>query len=164
MELIVFLVVAAIAVITALVVMIHRNPVIGALFLVGNLMCVAGLFLLLGAPFLSAIQVIVYAGAIMVLIVFVIMLLNLRKESAGVATGGGVQRMLGGLAAVAFLLLTAKAVLVLPDGPAGTAESFGTAEYVGRRLFGEFFYPFEAVSLILLAAMAGAVVLAKKRL
>jgi NADH-quinone oxidoreductase subunit J len=164
MEAILFPIVAVVAVIAALVVFAHRNPVIGALFLVANLMCVAILFLLLSAPFLAAIQVIVYAGAIMVLIVFVIMLLNLPREKQGVESGGSVQKILGALAVSAFVLLVGRATLILPSGVRDIARTFGTAEFVGRRLFGDFFYPFEAVSLILLVAMAGAVVLAKKRL
>jgi NADH-quinone oxidoreductase subunit J len=164
MEAILFPAVAAVAVISALVVLAHRNPVIGALFLVANLMCVAILFLFLSAPFLAAIQVIVYAGAIMVLIVFVIMLLNLSREKQGLASGGSVQKLLGSIAVSAFVLLVARAALFLPMASGVTSRSFGTVEFVGHRLFADFFYPFEFVSLILLAAMAGAVVLAKKKL
>src|SRR5437867_2831371 len=117
MELILFSVIAAAAVVTALVVLLHRNPVIGALFLVTNLMCVAVLYLMLDAQFLAAIQVIVYAGAIMVLIIFVIMLLNLRREAIGVKAGS-MQKLIGGLAAIGFLALVAKGVLPLPEHPA----------------------------------------------
>ena len=157
-----FLVVSALAVGAALVVLVHRNPVIGALFLVTNLMCVAVLFLLLGAPFLAAIQVIVYAGAIMVLILFVIMLLNLRRELRGI-DAGGVQKLLGAAGAAAFLVLVARAVLGMAPHRR-ISDGAGSVEMLGERLFQDYYYPFEAVSLILLVAMAGAVVLAKRKL
>jgi NADH-quinone oxidoreductase subunit J len=159
-----FIVVALLATITALVVLVHRNPVIGALFLVGNLMCVAVLFLMLGAPFLSAIQVIVYAGAIMVLIVFVIMLLNLRRETGRALAAGVVPKVLGIAGAAGFVALVARAAWHLPEGVASLPPRFGSPELVGLALFARYFYPFEVVSVILLAAMAGAVVLAKRRL
>jgi NADH-quinone oxidoreductase subunit J len=162
-ELLVFSFVAAAALVTALTVLLHRNPVIGALFLVSNLVCVAVLYLLLQAQFLAAIQVIVYAGAIMVLILFVIMLLNLRQEAVGIRAGGA-QKTLGALAAIGFVLMVAKGLVAFGAGLGPVPMSYGTVEYVGRHLFGEFFYPFELLSLILLVAMAGAVVLAKKKL
>src|SRR5438093_5660529 len=163
MEPVLFAAIATAAVITALVVLLHRNPVIGALFLVTNLMCVALLYLMLDAQFLAAIQVIVYAGAIMVLIIFVIMLLNLRREAVGVRAGS-MQKLIGALAAAGFLALVAKGVLPMVEPPASVPSSYGSVEYVGHHLFGEFFYPFEVISLVLLVAMAGAVVLAKRRL
>lgn len=163
METLLFIVIAVAAVATALVVMLHKNPVIGGLFLVGNLLCIAVLYLLLHAQFLAAIQVIVYAGAIMVLILFVIMLLNLRREAEGIRAGTG-QRFLAGLAGAAFLAIVGRAILTLGPGAAGVPASYGTVEYVGRYLYGDFFYPFEVLSFVLLAAMTGAVVLAKRRL
>lgn len=163
MELLVFTIVAVVAVMAALTVLLHRNPVIGALFLVTNLVCVAILYLLLQAQFLAAIQVIVYAGAIMVLIIFVIMLLNLRRETLGIRAGGA-QKLIGTMAAIGFVLLVAKGLVAFGAGMGPVPMSYGTVEYVGRHLFGEFFYPFELLSLILLVAMAGAVVLAKKKL
>jgi NADH-quinone oxidoreductase subunit J len=154
---------AIVAVIGALVVLLHRNPVIGALFLVTNLICVAGLYLLLDAQFLAAIQVIVYAGAIMVLIVFVIMLLNLRREATGIS-GGGVQKFLAALGGAGFILLIARAVVPLTGAARAVSASYGSVEHVGKGLFRDYFYPFELISLILLVAMAGAVALAKKKL
>ena len=163
MQIALFAGLAIIAVIAALVVLLHRNPVIGALFLVTNLICVAGLYLLLDAQFLAAIQVILYAGAIMVLIIFVIMLLNLRRETTGLS-GGGAQRLLASLAAIAFITLVAKAVAPMGGAARTVSASYGSVEYIGRGLFRDFFYPFEVISLILLVAMAGAVALAKKKL
>ena len=162
MEVLIFMVVATVAVISAMVVLLHRNPVIGALFLVTNLVCVAVLYLLLDAQFLAAIQVIVYAGAIMVLILFVIMLLNLRREEG--IQAGSAQRFLAAAGALAFVLLIVRGILPISLRVASVRPDFGTAEYVGRRLFTDYYYPFEMISLVLLVAMAGAVVLAKKKL
>ena len=145
-----------------MVVLLHRNPVIGALFLVTNLVCIAVLYLLLDAQFLAAIQIIVYAGAIMVLIVFVIMLLSLKREEG--IKAGSAQRFIAGLAATAFVALIVRGILPVSWRVATIRSDFGSAEYVGRRLFGTYFYPFEMISLVLLVAMAGAVVLAKKKL
>jgi NADH-quinone oxidoreductase subunit J len=161
MEILIFMIVATVAVVSAMVVLLHKNPVIGALFLVANLVCIAVLYLLLDAQFLAAIQVIVYAGAIMVLILFVIMLLNLKSEEG--IKAGTAQRSIAAIAAAAFVLLVVRGILPISWRVATVRADFGTAEAVGRRLFSQYFYPFEMISLVLLVAMAGAVVLAKKR-
>jgi NADH-quinone oxidoreductase subunit J len=161
-EVLIFMIVATVAVVSAMVVLLHKNPVIGALFLVTNLISIAVLYLLLDAQFLAAIQVIVYAGAIMVLFLFVIMLLNLKREEG--IQAGSAQRFIGTLAAVAFTALIVRGIIPVSWRVASVRGDFGTAEYVGRRLFGLYFYPFEMISLVLLVAMAGAVVLAKKKL
>jgi len=145
MEVLVFMVVATVAVVSAMVVLLHKNPIIGALFLVTNLICIAVLYLLLDAQFLAAIQVIVYAGAIMVLIVFVIMLLSLRREEG--IRAGSAQRALASLGAVAFVLLIVRGILPISWRVASVRTDFGTAEYVGRRLFTDYYYPFEMISL-----------------
>jgi len=162
-EILAFTVIAVVALATALAVMLHRNPVIGGLFLVSNLLCVALLYLMLHAQFLAAIQVIVYAGAIMVLIIFVIMLLNLKKEAVGI-NAGPVQKTIAALAAAGFLGLVGKGIFTIAATRDQAPVSYGTVEYVGRHLYGEFYYPFELISLILLVAMAGAVVMAKRKL
>jgi len=94
--------------------------------------------------------------------VFVIMLLNLRRE-AGIKAGSA-QRALAALAATAFIALVVRGILPISWRVASIRSDFGTAEYVGRRLFSVYYYPFEMISLVLLVAMAGAVILAKKRL
>jgi NADH-quinone oxidoreductase subunit J len=164
MVLIAFFVLAVLAVASALVVITHRNPVIAALALGVNLISIAGFYLVLRAQFIALLQVIVYAGAILVLIVFVIMLLNLRDE-ARQAGSGSIQRIVGPLLALVFAVLLGRALLkgsasAFPAPPAG----FGTVEAVGRELFSRFFYPFEVISLLLIVAMVGAVLLAKRRL
>lgn len=163
MEAIVFFVLAALAVISALTVITHRNPVVSALALAFNLVAIAGFYLLLQAQFIALLQVIVYAGAIMVLILFVIMLLNLRGE-ARAHPSGSIQRVLGPLLGVAFFAVLARAFMSQArHGFDVVRPQFGTVDQVGRELFGRFFYPFEVVSLLLIAAMVGAVLLAKRR-
>ncbi len=164
MELLAFFVLSVLAVASALVVITHRNPVISALSLAFNLMAIAGFYLLLGAQLIALLQVIVYAGAILVLILFVIMLLNLRDEMRS-RSPGGIQRWLAPLLALLFAVAVGRALLAgggasFPAPP----EGFGTAEALGRELFTRFYYPFEVVSLLLVVAMVGAVLLAKRRL
>jgi NADH-quinone oxidoreductase subunit J len=161
-----FLLAATGAVASALLVVWNRNPVLSALFLVLNLGCVAVLFLTLAGEFLAAVQVILYAGAIMVLFLFVIMLL--RPDAAGprFAAGRFVTGLVLGLA-VLFGAAIVRAAGRLPGAgvvPPASAPGFGSAAAVGSVLFTEYLYPFEIASLLLLVAMVGAVVLAKRKL
>ena len=163
MEAIAFFVLAALAVISALVVITHRNPVVSALALALNLVAIAGFYLLLGAQFIALLQVIVYAGAIMVLILFVVMLLNLREEGRA-HPSGSIQRVVAPLLGVALLAVLARAFMSqTSQGFGAVRPQFGTVAEVGRELYGRFFYPFEVVSLLLVAAMVGAVLLAKRK-
>jgi len=165
METIAFIVLAVLALVSAGVVVWHRNPVVCALALAFNLVSIAGFYMLLNAQFLALLQVIVYAGAIMVLILFVIMLLNLQVEARRPGSG----MIQGALGFVLALALAGLLGLVMArgfdaDGFTTASEGFGTASALGLDLFSRFFYPFEAVSLLLLVAMIGAVLLAKRRL
>jgi NADH-quinone oxidoreductase subunit J len=160
-EFAVFFFFAAVAVIFALVVILHRNPVVGALALVASLFALAVMYILLEAPFLAALQVIVYAGAIMVLFLFVIMLLNLQKQPE--ATTRPVQQFVGYAGSAAFGIalvyyLSKYAVMELPSGP-----FMADARIVGMRLFEAYIFPFEMVSILLLAAIVGALVLSGRR-
>ena len=140
-----------------------KNPIYSAVALIFNLCCVAVLFALLGANFLSVVQVMVYAGAILVLFVFVIMLLGQRSEGAGRTP----RAFKLGAAALAALLVIGFAIRLavtsgatLLDVPAG----FGSVAAMGRLMFGPYLLPFEVASLLLLAAILGAVALAKKEI
>ena len=165
METFAFIVLAFLAIVAASVVVLHRNPVVSAMALAANLLCIAGLYLLLSAQFIALLQILVYAGAILVLILFVIMLLNLQREKSAVFSVGFVQRWLGPILAVAFVALIAAGVAAMPSSAFGAPQvSFGSVSSVGTELFGRFFYPFEVISLLLVAAMVGAVLLAKRRL
>ena len=142
-----------------------RNTVIRALALVLNLVSIAGFFFLLNAQFIGFLQIIVYAGAIMVLILFVIMLLNVQEEQAR-RNPGVIQRWLGPLLAIAFAAMLIAAIWTTAGGRAFAQPSpeFGTVRSMGLEIFTRFFYPFEAISLLLVVAMIGAVLLAKRRL
>ena len=165
MEQAAFIILSILAVGSAVTVITHRNAIVSALALAFNLIAIAGFFFLLDAQFIGFLQVIVYAGAIMVLILFVLMLLNIRDAQRIRSSSGFFQRGLGTLMALAFSGLVAWAVISstgdgrFPEVP----REFGTVESLGNELFTRFFYPFEAISLLLVVAMIGAVLLAKRR-
>jgi NADH-quinone oxidoreductase subunit J len=160
MEFAIFFFFAAVAVIFALVVVLHRNPVVGALSLVASFFALAVMYVLLEAPFLAALQVIVYAGAIMVLFLFVIMLLNLQHTQEPPTRP--IQQFLG-YTSVAFFgvglvyFLTKYSVLQLPSGPFRA-----DTRAIGIALFQSYIFPFEAVSILLLAAIVGALVMSSR--
>ena len=156
-----FLIVAALAVGSALALILRKNPIHGALFLVVNLACVAVLFLSLGAEFLAAAQVIVYAGAIMVLFVFAIMVLIPGKEETGPDPRRAVRLLALPIGGVLFIQL---AMILAPRRDAPTAPGpRGSAESLGQLLFTDYLVPFELTSVLLLAAMVGVLVLARRR-
>jgi NADH-quinone oxidoreductase subunit J len=160
-----FLLFAAIAVVCAVNVVVQTHPIMSALSLIGVMGALAVLYLLLGAEFIAAVQVVVYAGAIMVLFVFVIMLLNAGGES-----GAGRSRLARWLGApLLVLLLGLVSYLIrreMPDSPPVVFGSFegGGAREAGRLLFTEYLLPFEATSVLILIAILGAVALARKEL
>ena len=165
LETVAFVLLAAAAIVSALVVVFHRSPVISALALAFNLVSIAGFYLLLNAQFIALLQVIVYAGAIMVLILFVIMLLSIGSEQ-GLHKSGRIHRVMAPLLALVCAGTLAYAV-TRGAGDARFAVSsaeFGTVRHVGMDLFSTYFYAFEAISLLLIVAMIGAVLLAKRRL
>src|SRR5437870_9489398 len=157
-----FFAIAAIAVASALGLILRPNAIHGALFLVVNLGSVAALYLTLGAEFLAAAQVIVYAGAIMVLFVFAIMVLIPGKEE----TGPDPRRPLRWAALPAGALLLAQVLVILVGNrgptPVGSPAP-GGVEAIGRLLFTDYLFPFELTSVLLLAAMVGVLLLARRR-
>jgi NADH-quinone oxidoreductase subunit J len=165
MSVILFLVFAIVAVVCAISVVVQRHPISSALSLIGVMGSLAVLYLLLGAEFIAAAQVIVYAGAIMVLFVFVIMLLN-----AGAETRQGrswLAQVLGVPVLVLLLgLLSYFITRVFPDAGRVVFGGFtgGTPADIGRALFTEFLLPFEVTSVLILIAILGAIVLARKEL
>jgi NADH-quinone oxidoreductase subunit J len=167
MDLIVFYLFATLAVIAALGVVALRNPVHAALCLAVVFISLAALYVLLSAPFVAAAQVMIYAGAILILFVFVIMLL-----SPGVDQGAGALKWQRPLAAVFGLALAVELILVLASAvlPAARGQytperlaQIGDVQAIGALLFTDFLLPFEITSLLLLVAMVGVIVLAKKR-
>jgi NADH-quinone oxidoreductase subunit J len=169
METLLFWLLAVIALVASGSMIIQRNPVHSALFLILTLLSLAGLFLLLSAQFLAVIQVIVYAGAIMVLFLFVIMLLDIRRTEAA-PSRVKLQKSLGVLLGVIFFLETALALRAgaIRDMAAmaatPTAPDFGTAVALGRALFTSYLFPLQLAAVLLFIALIGAIVLSKRRL
>jgi NADH-quinone oxidoreductase subunit J len=167
MELFVFYLFALVAVVSALLVVVLRNPIYCALSLVATFFSLAGLFVLLEAYFLAAVQVIVYAGAIMVLFLFVIMLLNLGRTEALEPSAGKYRK----LSVILLMIVFAWQIASMAGRGAGRAggaaatnsELFeNNVPYIGRLLYTDFFLPFEIVSMILLVALVGVIVLVKR--
>jgi NADH-quinone oxidoreductase subunit J len=156
----VFLVLAAVTVAGALSLILQRHPIHSALSLVVVMVALAGLYLLQGAEFVAAVQIIVYAGAIMVLFVFVIMLLNAGEEDR--ANVSRMARFVGVPLGAAFLLEVAfwigKATIHMGSAP---SEAVSTRD-LSALLFSEFVFPFEMTSFLILIALLGALVLARR--
>jgi NADH-quinone oxidoreductase subunit J len=159
-----FYIFAALAVIAALSVVLQRTPVYSALSLIVVLCALAVIYLLLGAEFMAAIQVIVYAGAIMVLFVLVIMLLNAGRETP--SERSHLARWMGVPLLAAFLVEVLVAVWrQFPSGSTVHAPTVdGGPAAIGTLLFRNYVLPFEVTSILILVAVLGAVVLAKKQL
>jgi NADH-quinone oxidoreductase subunit J len=168
MDAILFWILAAGAVIASVLVIGQRNPMYSVLLLIASFGALSGLYILLGSPFVAVIQIIIYAGAIMVLFLFVVMLLNVPTEEMPT---GKQARMLGGagprhfgavlsafLALELFWALRSLGAQAMPgqDTPATTVAA------IGERLFREHAFAFEATSVLILVAMVGAVILARK--
>ena len=181
----VFIILAIHAVVSALLCITQRNPVASALWLVSTMFALAGIFVLLNAQFIAAVQVLVYAGAVMVLFLFVIMLLHVGHEASDLrGKSGQVAAVVIGVVLLAELLLLAKVTpgsLATLSGraagagsplaafPAGQAAQTapiqeGVVGAIARPLIQTYLIPFEITSILLLAAAVGAVVLAKRRL
>jgi NADH-quinone oxidoreductase subunit J len=152
--------------ISALSVVTRKNPIASAVSLVCCFFCLSALYAMLDAHFVAVTQVLVYAGAIMVLFIFVIMLLNLRG-AGGLVRPVWAPRAIAGLAAVGLVgtgLVTAISAVTTPFKGQVPAD-FGTIEQVGTTIFGgQYLLPFEVASALLTVAMVGAVVLAKREL
>jgi NADH-quinone oxidoreductase subunit J len=161
MQDILFYLFAALTLVCGALVILNRNPVNSAMFLVLSIASMAGLFVLLHAFFLAAVQVLVYAGAVMVLFLFVIMLLDLKEEQRrkinlfGIVTGGVSVLAIGAIYWHAVRGAAFPAATALPEG--GTAQ-------LGRLLFTSYALPFEILSVLLLVAMVGVILLSKKDL
>jgi NADH-quinone oxidoreductase subunit J len=162
---IMFFVCAALAVIGALTLILAREPIHSALALVLVMVSLAVLYLLLGAEFIAAVQIIVYAGAIMVLFVFVIMLLNAgveeRTDFSKLAKFAGLPLGIFLSLALAYWMLESFIGKQIANGLGGTNASVSTRE-LSAQLFQKYLFPFEATSILILIAILGALVLAKK--
>jgi NADH-quinone oxidoreductase subunit J len=164
-ELITFIVLAPLSVVSALGMVLSRNAIYSALLLVVNFFCLAGFYVLLEAQFVAAVQVIVYAGAIMVLFLFVLMLLGIEREEVLTETIRG-QRPAAVLLTLGLLvaLVGALAAGVFDAGPASlaAANEGGNVQAVGRLLFTRYTFAFETAGVLLVVAAVGALVLGKR--
>ena len=168
----IFYIMAIGAVVSGVMVVIQKNPVISAMFLITLMLCLACIFLLLSAEFIAAIQLIVYAGAIMVLFLFVIMLLNLERELVSMVKSR-FQKLAGPVLVV--LMLAVLGITLFSTGKQAAApqpavavdtavSAVSNTVSVGRLLFTRFLLPFEITSVILLIAIIGVIMIGKKKL
>ena len=164
MDLLVFWLMAAVAVGAGVLMLLQRNAVHSALFLIVTQFALAVLFAVLGAHFLAAVQVIVYAGAIMVLFLFVIMFLGVDRREALIETIRGQRGIAIGLGVLLVGVMVAAIRLgVGLSGAPGPAAEGDNVEAVGRVLFTQFFFPFEVTSILLIVAAIAAMVLARRK-
>ncbi len=157
---------AAGAIVSALLVITRKNPINSVIFLVLNFFFLAALYLTLKAQFIAIIQILVYAGAIMVLFMFVIMLLNLGDEKRLTDRVTWKQIVAIGLS-LAFVM---QVLYIVGFGETAEMETMsakavdiGTVEYIGKELFSQYVLPIEAISVLIVAAVVGAIVLAKRK-
>jgi NADH-quinone oxidoreductase subunit J len=165
MDTVLFIIFAIVAIVAGFNVVLQRHPVASALSLVGVMGSLAVLYLLLGAEFMAMAQMIVYGGAVMVLFIFVIMLLNAGAEKASskswFAQIAGLPLLLAFVAVLGFLIYSALTGLRAVEFGSWT---MGTAEEIGKLLFTQYLLPFEVISILILIAILGAVVLARKEI
>jgi len=165
METFFFVFISTLAVSTAAAMVYSKNTVNSALFLVIHMLSVAGFYLLLQAQFLAVIQILVYAGAIMVLFLFVIMVLNLGNDSdieSKVNIKEIVAFVFGAIVLAQLLYIAGGYTGVLPELSSEAAVAVGTVEAIGDELFTTFLLPFEVTAILLTAAVVGAMLLAQK--
>jgi NADH-quinone oxidoreductase subunit J len=161
MDAVLFYVAAAVAVVSAVVVVAQRHPIYSAFALIVTMCSLSVIFALLGSPFIAVLQVIVYAGAIMVLFLFVLMLLNVKREEDRPGRGGHALRGVA-LALVTLLVLQAGAVVTRWQAVPAAGFDASTRKMAAVLFSPHFLYVFEATSILILAALVGAIALARK--
>ena len=165
MILFLFAALAGLALGSSLLVILHRNPVTSALFLVMAFCSLAGIYLLLHAEFVGMVQVIVYAGAIMVLFLFVIMYLNLKSDvesGVQIALRRAFGWLVGAILAAEAVVLFAGKWAMGPESPPAIEPVNNTLE-IGKLLYTRYLFPFEITSILLLVAMVGVIMIARGR-
>jgi NADH-quinone oxidoreductase subunit J len=171
-ETLIFWALSGVAILASAMVIGQRNPMYSVLMLIASFGALAGLYIQLDAPFVAVAQIIIYAGAIMVLFLFVVMLLNAPQEDAAEwdrthpLRQPAIMRFGGMLALLLVLQLTWALLQVngidVPVGAQGNSEALGSVRTLGRILFTEYVFAFEATSILILVAMVGAVLLARR--
>jgi NADH-quinone oxidoreductase subunit J len=160
----VFYILASVALLSAVMVIWSRNVVHSAIYLVLTFLCVAGVYVLLRAEFVAAVQVFVYAGGIVVLFLFVIMLVNLRDAlGPRVRVHATVSAVVGGAATVLLLYVALSGGLRAGYAVRDLSAQGGNLQQVGWALYSDYLLPFEIASILLLVAMIGAIVLARQK-
>jgi NADH-quinone oxidoreductase subunit J len=173
MQLLLFYIIGGAAVLSAIIMVTNKKPVSAAMSLIITMLCLAGMYVILDAHLIAALQIIVYAGAIMVLFLFVIMLLNI-KEKEGRVSGHKIFLQFAWITLVGYIFISMVKLIGGDALPARHAVSganlieegidgFGTTKAVGEILFTDYILPFEIASVLLLAAIVGAVILAKAK-
>jgi len=167
MDALFFWIFAVVAIVSSVLVVGQRNPMYSVLLLIVSFAALSGLYVLLHAPFMAVLQIIVYAGAIMVLFLFVVMLLNVTTEDEGndpkprFVIGPGPRRF-GAVLAVVLAVQLIWALRTIADAPFMADGVSTTVRDIGLRLFREYAFAFEATSILILVAMVGAVIIARK--
>lgn len=167
LEILFFLLITLVAIVSAILVVTCKNPINSALALIMTFFCLATYYVMLDAPFMAAVQVMVYAGAIMVLIVFTIMLLNIRVDATKLHSHRVVLGcVIGFFTLVNTVYMLVKSQAAAPTGPYSGAmiKHIGHTELIGKEMFTTFLLPFEITSILLLVAIVGSVILAKKKI
>ncbi len=164
LDAIVFYVFAAVAILSALVVVAQRNPTYSAFALIVTMASLSAIFGLLGSPFIAVLQVVVYAGAIMVLFVFVLMLLNVQEEQRFEGARPVFRWVAVGLGALLAIQVIVVLLRATREGPAWAAGFDASARNVARLLFtAQYLYVFEATSVLIVSALVGSLALARRR-
>jgi NADH-quinone oxidoreductase subunit J len=175
-----FFVFAAVALGAAIMMILHRNPVYSAIYLIVTFFALAGFYVLLNAPFVASVHIIVYAGAIMVLFLFVIMLLNLKRDPSR-ERGKVARRVFASLLVIVLLAeigvlvigsfrtpgsaaLGNQPIVGLANDSSDSTTFIGSTAAIGKQLFTTYLLPFEIASVLLLIGMVGAVILSKRKL
>jgi NADH-quinone oxidoreductase subunit J len=160
---IVFLILSFMAIAGGIGMISFAQPMYSAMSLIVTIVALAGVFAILSAPFMFMVQIIIYAGAIITLLLFIIMLLNIKDEALPKEPNKKITIVLGGILLLPLNYLIIKNFYLLPSKPMGILNSnFGNIKLFGDELFKNWLVPFELISLLLLAALVGAVVYARK--
>lgn len=161
----IFVALSAFAIIGAVMMLVYKNPMYSALGLLVSILAVAGLFALLNATFLFMVQIIVYAGAIMTLIIFLLMFLNIKEDHLPKEPKKYMLIGLGAIIMIPFNVVILKAVSNLPDADMTIMgdTTFGDIKPIGMLLYNDWIVAFELISILLLVALVGSIVLAKRK-
>lgn len=160
----IFIALSLFAIIGGVMMLVYKNPMYSALGLLVSILAVAGLFALLNATFLFMVQIIVYAGAIMTLMLFLLMFLNIKEESLPQEPNKNLLMGIGAIVMIPFNIVVIKAVSNLPNANMEIQEStFGDIKPIGIQLYNDWILPFELISILLLIALIGSIVLVQRK-